>query len=145
MHTQPKRIDDRNRVVAPVSREVSGERHVLVVDDDDGVRGVSCRMLQRLGYGVSTASNGLEALVCYQANPGMISLVLLDLAMPVMDGYDCCRELCRLDPHVRVVVVTGHAPRERDPAWGGAAVRSVLYKPFTAEALEQAVRQALAC
>lgn len=144
MHTQnPTNVEGADRT-SEANRATEVRGRVLVVDDDACVREVSCRMLQRLGYAVAAAVNGRDALDYYRANPGWSDLVLLDLAMPVMDGYDCCLELRRINPLVRVVVMTGQPPKVRDPGWCGDAVRTILYKPFTADALHAAVCRALA-
>ncbi len=116
---------------------------VLVVDDDDGVREVYCRILDRLGYAVIPAVNGLDALERFAANPDGVDLVILDLAMPVMDGYECCQALQSINSHVRVLVATGHPPAEPQTGWQGQAVRGVLFKPFTAAALKEAIDRAL--
>jgi len=117
---------------------------VLVVDDDADVRGVAVRMLERVGCQVATAANGQEAVCYYGVHLRNLDLVLLDLVMPIMDGYDCCRALVELNPNVRVLIVSGHSPLNADAMWRCPSVRGLLEKPFTNGALIEAVRHALA-
>ncbi len=118
-----------------------GEGLVLVVDDDDLPRGAATRLLRDAGFEVVGAASGDEALRLYRSRPG-IAAVLLDLAMPEMDGRSCFRALRRLDPAVRVVFTSGH---ERD---GGvqelleAGGLDFVPKPFTSRELVGAVARA---
>ncbi len=81
--------------------------HILIVDDDAGVRQLLYRFLTREpeGYRVSTAVNGLEALdVVARDRP---DLVLLDLSMPGMGGIECLRRLAKEAPAVGVIAISG--------------------------------------
>lgn len=80
---------------------------LLVVDDDDAVRGVLKIMLERAGYDVLVASNGRMALGVVKAQ--RVDLVLLDIEMPEMNGFDFCGRL-RADPELKalpVIMMTG--------------------------------------
>ena len=80
---------------------------ILVVDDDDAVRGVLKIVLERAGYEVLAASSGRVALDRVKAQP--VDLVLLDIEMPEMNGFDFCG-LLRADPVLRalpVLMMTG--------------------------------------
>ena len=61
---------------------------VLLVDDEEIIREVGSKMLERMGYDVLTASSGAEALACYQEHRERIALVILDLILPDMSGGD---------------------------------------------------------
>ncbi|MCE9613109.1 MAG: response regulator [Lentisphaerae bacterium] len=130
--------------VAPAP--VAGGRapaRVLVVDDEDGVRDVMVGLLARLGYHTATATNGQEAVEYYRSNGDAIDLVLVDMQMPVMDGQTCCRELRKLNPQVRMLIMTGCAGRDSQ---AGVAVREAqgyLQKPFAAETLAQELARIL--
>jgi two-component system, cell cycle sensor histidine kinase and response regulator CckA len=84
-----------------------GTETILLVDDNESVRDVGREMLIEYGYRVITASNGREALEIYSAERESISLVILDLFMPEMGGKECLRALLRMDPQVRVLLVSG--------------------------------------
>jgi CheY-like chemotaxis protein len=74
---------------------------ILIIDDDPAIRDVLGEVLRRAGYEVSTATNGVEALT-HMRTKGAPSLILLDLMMPVMDGWEFRREQLK-DPALRSV------------------------------------------
>ena len=77
---------------------------ILLVDDEELVRDLGKRILERSGYTVLTAANGKEALDLYNREMGKISLVILDLIMPEMGGKQCLEELLKIDPKARVLI-----------------------------------------
>ena len=116
---------------------------VLLVDDEDSVRTLGARMLERIGFQALVASDGQEALELYQVRREEIVLVLLDLTMPYMDGEETFRQLLRLDPQVRVVMTSGYTENEMAPRFTGQRVCGFLEKPYTLEALTHCLREAL--
>lgn len=116
---------------------------VLVVDDDRGVRRLTARMLRAEGYQVFEAGSGAEALQTLEGDPG-IRLVVTDIVMPEMHGLDLVDRALARDPHLRVVLMTGHAPELTAQLDARESPLPVLLKPFTAEQLIETVRDALA-
>ena len=117
---------------------------ILIVDDDAANRFLAARILASGGYSIDVAVDGLDALAkIAQRCP---DLVLMDLSMPGLDGWEATRRL-RLDPlcaHVRVLAVTAHAmvgDRERAIASG---CDDVVFKPFRPADLVAAVDRLLA-
>jgi two-component system, cell cycle response regulator DivK len=113
---------------------------VLVVDDHDDLRVVIQQILEAAGFVVSTAANGLEALVvAHQMRP---AVVLMDVTMPILDGLEATRLLkaAAATRHARVIAYTG------DPVVASAAGNSmfvaVLEKPALPELVVQTVREA---
>ena len=116
------------------------EKLVLVVDDDRVVLGSMSRLLGMKGYSVLQAEDGQQALDLLKKTPRFPSVILLDLAMPIMDGYGFLK-LRAEDPILRripVVVVSGSAP-SGDPLDG---VHAYLRKPVTFERLIEIIRTA---
>lgn len=114
---------------------------VLVVEDDDGVRDVTCRTLEMNGYRVLEAASGAEALQIMARNADSVDLLLTDVVMPGMTGPALATEVTRLHPHVRVLFMTGY---QSEPAVMRLATRaSVLAKPFTAGVLISRVQEVL--
>jgi CheY-like chemotaxis protein len=110
---------------------------VLVVDDDPDLREVVGSMLQVSGYEVRCAGNGQEAVEAVAQK--MPAVVLLDMLMPVMDGWQCARELrARYGRSVPIVVVTAaeHARARADQV---GDVDGVLSKPFDMDDLLRVV------
>lgn len=116
---------------------------VLLVDDEDSVRALGARMLERIGFQALVASDGQEALELYQVRREEIVLVLLDLTMPSMDGEETLQRLRRMDPQVRVVMTSGYAETERRPRFASQPRCGFLQKPYTLETLTRCLQAAL--
>jgi len=115
---------------------------VLVVDDEPMIRSSLSRILIRQGFEVTTAENGAEALDLYRDQQHRIRLVMLDMAMPVMDGIECFRRLRALDPEVKVLVVSGYSAGQ-DAAEVLAAANGFVRKPFDLDEIQAAVHAIL--
>jgi CheY-like chemotaxis protein len=112
----------------------AGGRTILVVDDDVDVTEAVTAALTDEGYEVVTAANGHEALVYLKSEKPLPSLILLDVMMPIMDGYEFRREQSR-DPAISgipVLVCTAGAPGECLAAMGDTGR---LRKPFDLDQL----------
>lgn len=115
-------------------------RSLLVVDDDVFIRNVLADTFRDEGYTVQTAKNGAEALTTSQANPP--ALILLDLMMPVMDGWGFLEERLRQATLLRIPVIVLTAARSfANFEWDRLAVFQVLSKPFDVDQLVTTVGQ----
>ena len=123
-------------------RPQGGTGLVLVVEDREDVRTLTCRMLQELGYRVLAAEGGTEALEVARLHSGPIRLLLTDVVMPGMNGRDLVREIRRLYPGTRAIFMSGYT--DRILADGGALESKAYYlqKPFTLGQLAGVLRQA---
>ena len=110
---------------------------ILVVDDEEAIRKVAQRTLERFGYRVTTASDGAEALALYVRHQDEIAVVLTDMAMPVMDGPALIAGLRGMNPRVRVIASSGLTSAVE------VGVPHFIAKPYTASAVLKAVRKAL--
>jgi CheY-like chemotaxis protein len=103
---QPVTVQERKRSKSP---SVDSLRPlVLFVDDEPLLRKAGKRMLKSLGYEAVTASDGREALERFKEFRHRIGAVVLDVAMPNMNGVECCQELRRIDPQIPVVLASGY-------------------------------------
>ena len=120
---------------APTGAKLGDRPRVLVVDDDDDVATLVREVLHDAGYAVATAIHGaaaLEVLVTHEP-----ALILVDLRMPIMDGWSFIEQYRRRGGHARIVALTGAsdvARQERNPG-----VDAVLPKPFGIDALLETV------
>ena len=119
------------------------EETILLVDDEGIIWDVVIDMLQGLGYTVVLAADGRECVEIYRENPGKISLVLLDMVMPEMNGHDAFFALKAIDPKVRVLLQSGYVAEEdaREVLEGGAA--GFMRKPYRLAELARRIRAIL--
>jgi len=82
---------------------------VLIADDDPMITNVMQRLLQRQGIASKAVSNGREALQYLQAN--QVEVVITDILMPEMDGYELIPKLRKTAPNIRILAMTGNAPQ----------------------------------
>lgn len=108
---------------------------ILLVDDDDLVREVTASRLEEFGYTVTQAGNGPSALLTFEQDPS-IDLLVLDFAMPGMNGAEVARAARKRRPDVPLIFVTGYADLS---ALGEFATEPVLHKPFREEDLRKHV------
>jgi CheY-like chemotaxis protein len=110
---------------------------VLAVDDEPAVLNVLERILQREGYTVDTAVNGVEAMLRFIDHD--YQFVMLDIAMPRMDGADTLRLMKKLKPDVPVVTFTGHVGRGEMAETVRLGAVTCLPKPITIDQLRSAL------
>jgi len=119
-------------------------KRVLIVDDDPAQRRILEEVIKRLGYQTRTAASGDKALdILLGPDAGTISLVLLDLVMPGMDGYEVCRQL-KADPAtaaIPVVFLTGESGVDAEVAAAGGC--GYTTKPVDPATLLQLIDQHL--
>ncbi len=130
---------------APLStpiRSMSGLK-VLVVDDDDGVRTVTCSYLIKAGFPTLEARGGDEALTLFNSHQDDICLIVSDVRMPGMTGVELAQRLRETAPRVPILMVSAYAGPVVDVAGGLPVGVALLPKPYTFEALSESVRAAL--
>ncbi|HEY6041174.1 MAG TPA: GAF domain-containing protein, partial [Anaerolineae bacterium] len=128
---------------AKVNQIERGQGIVLVVDDEDVVRNVTKRMLERFGYGVMMASDGREGVDVYKTSMDRIALVLLDMTMPHMNGEETFRELRVIRPEVKVLLMSGYTEQEATSRFAGKGLAGFLQKPYTPQELHEKIQSIL--
>ncbi len=132
--------DDHAGQAAPVS---SGSECVLIVDDDAGVRDVTMRMLTRAGYTVLPASGPEDALRLIEAHQGLVHLLLTDVVMPVMGGWELAELIRRRHPGIKVLFMSGYTD---DALLHRGVLESnvrLINKPYSSGELTRVVREVL--
>jgi signal transduction histidine kinase/CheY-like chemotaxis protein len=117
-----------------------GSGTVLLVDDEETIRGIGREMLHELGFTTVTANDGREAIDIFKQNPD-ITLVILDLTMPHMDGEQCFRELRQLKPDVKVIMSSGFSEYEVTQKFTGKGLAGFVQKPYKLSVLKQAIQK----
>lgn len=115
----------------------------LVVDDDPGIREILALVLRDAGFDVVEAEGGAEALFRVGQEP-KIDVMVLDLLMPLVNGFDVLRILATDSKRPRIVVLSAIAELSDASYAQGLSADAVLSKPFRIEAVVAAVRSVLA-
>jgi len=119
-----------------------GSETILVVDDEESVRKLVTAILQSNGYSVIVAASGAAALAAFDKNAHKVDLVLTDIVMPQMDGFEVAQRLAEKRRDVKILFMSGY--RDHPIASGaGPAGRGYLSKPFTPNSLLFKVREML--
>jgi two-component system, cell cycle sensor histidine kinase and response regulator CckA len=108
---------------------------VLVVDDEAPIREITKSSLENNGYQVLVASDGLEAIDLYSQHRTNISCVILDMMMPSMDGRSTIISLQRINPHIKIIAISGLGTTSVKETLANLGVTSFLAKPYTSEEL----------
>ena len=125
----------------PLHISEGSEKTVLIVDDEEAVRSVARNTLQRRGYRTIEAADGREALEVYRRFVGEVSLVLLDLTMPYMNGEEVLRELKIIRPSVKVLLSSGFNEVEAVRRFTGKGLAGFLQKPYSAAVLAETIKR----
>ncbi|MEP6730189.1 MAG: ATP-binding protein [bacterium] len=120
-----------------------GVETVLLVEDEDGVRALGARILERHGYTVLEARNGRDALTVATQHSGAIDLLLTDVVMPEMGGKQLAEALIARDASLRVLFISGYTDGDISRRGVLDPCTAFLQKPFTARGLLGRVREVL--
>jgi two-component system, cell cycle sensor histidine kinase and response regulator CckA len=120
-----------------------GTETVLLVDDEEMIRGLWKEVLIRFGFRVFTALDGESALDFYRKNREELDLVILDLIMPGMGGVKCLEEILRIDSEAKIIVTSGHYPdgTPLDTLKAGAA--GFINKPYQIDDLLKEINRVM--
>jgi len=142
-HTpEAKRIEQRYRRQVAL-HSLIGSGLVLLVDDEEAVRHVGASMLQHAGFDVITAHDGHEAVDLFRRRRNDVDCVLLDLAMPGLDGVETFRELRRIRSDVQVVLTSGYSEQEAVNRFSGKKLAGFVQKPFRLVELMDVIKRAM--
>ncbi|MCB7304565.1 ATP-binding protein [Bariatricus massiliensis] len=138
---------DRGEVkdIPYTDHEINEEPLVLVADDNEINREIACEILHGKGYRTQEALNGKEAVDMFEeSTPGSISRILMDIRMPVMDGYEAARFIRNMDradaETVKIIALTANAFKEELERAEKAGMDGVITKPVDIEQLLAALR-----
>jgi PAS domain S-box-containing protein len=124
------------------ARPLMGSETILLVDDEEGVRKLCCAVLEANGYNVLEAGDAQSALASYDKNGHKVDLLLTDVVMRQMNGFELGQALSERTPQLKILYMSGY----RDQAGGGTTNHTpitFLNKPFTPDALLAKIREVL--
>ncbi len=120
-----------------------GSETILVVEDEDDVRAITCEFLTSSGYAVLEAANGVEALEVVARHKGRIDLVLSDMVMPKMSGTALAERLKAILPDTAMILISGYAEYSAAARDSAAKPAAVLQKPLSRASLVAKVQETL--
>lgn len=129
-----------NSKVEP-NKKISSVRNerVLYVDDEESLVILTTRMLNRLGYQITGYSNPFEALEAFRLHPEEFDVVITDLSMPGMSGFELARELMAVRPEIPIIMTSGYVRSEDQEAASQIGIRELILKPDTVDELGRAL------
>jgi len=119
----------------------TGNENVLVVDDEPALVTLLQIQLKRLGYDVTCSVKPEQALELFRQDPQGFDLVITDLTMPQMTGFELAAELISIRPDLPVILCSGKSQIVSDVT--GAEIKLVIQKPVTRSQMAQAIRTVL--
>jgi PAS domain S-box-containing protein len=115
----------------------------LVADDEESIRDIAAILLQRLGFRVLTAADGLEMVNLFTRNAGDITLLLMDLNMPKLNGVEAALRIRHINPKVPLLFMSGYPRDQVMERFGGQAHTEFIKKPFQTAELMEGVRRVM--
>jgi two-component system CheB/CheR fusion protein len=126
-----------------IREDLRGTGTVLVIDDEELIRNFTRSGLEPYGYSVLLARNGQEGARLFQERSGEIELVLLDVAMPGMDGLEALVQIREIRPDVPVLVCSGFGDVDVEARFAGKAIAGFFPKPYTVKQLARKVKECI--
>ncbi|MBI4418124.1 MAG: PAS domain S-box protein [Ignavibacteriales bacterium] len=135
-----EKFEEKRRHVGEIT---GGTETLLVVEDEEILRELVKTVLLEKGYTVLTAGDGEEALDIYRKNPQHIDLVVSDMGLPRLAGYDLFQELKSISPDVKVILASGYLEPDIRSEALKAGVKDFIQKPYFPEEILQRIRMIL--
>jgi len=126
-----------------LQKTLSGQKKILLIDDDSMVGNTVKKTLEHFGYGVDFRISPVEALNHFQRNPYGYDLIITDMTMPMMTGRELALEIMRVREDIPVIVCTGYSVTLSQEEAAKMGVKAVVMKPLTMTALEETVRKVI--
>ena len=107
-----------------------GKGTLLIVEDEESVRSIMGNSLKTLGFRVLLAANGKEGVEMFKSRHKEIDLVLLDMVMPQMNGEEVYKEIHKIKPDAKILVMSGYSEDDVLEIFAGRTIEGFLQKPF---------------
>ena len=120
-----------------------GNERILFVDDEEMLADMGKNMLERIGYEVTVRKSSLEALQKFQNQPDQFDLVITDLTMPGMTGYELARRILQIRPNIPIILCTGYSATISEEQAKAIGVKEFALKPLVRNDIARIIRKAL--
>ena len=115
----------------------------LVVDDEKAVLRVCATMVKHCGFKVITACDGIDAVAKFRAHADEITLVVMDLIMPNMDGIAAMSEIQNIKPDIRVIISSGFNEEELSERLANAPPSGLIQKPYSLNLIKAEIQRVM--
>ena len=129
-----------NTAIEPVP---TGNEHILLIDDEEMLVEMGKAMLTRMGYRVTTRTNGFEALATFRNEPDAFDLVISDQTMPGMTGSELARRMMAIRPDLPIILCTGYSSTVSEEEAKMLGIKGFAFKPLTKKEVGILVRKIL--
>jgi CheY-like chemotaxis protein len=123
--------------------EWRGYGTVLIADDEAAIRSITAALLERLGFRVITAADGFETVDLYTEHAGDITLLLMDLNMPRLNGIEAVLRIRHINPKVPVLFMSGYPREQVMERFGQQPHTDFIRKPFQSSELLDGIRNVM--
>ena len=137
----PKELENKKASVTDLDWRGTGT--ILVVDDEEDVRIASKLILEEIGFRVMTAEDGRAGLAEFQEHRHDITVVLLDLTMPHMNGQELLKEIREINQGIPVILSSGYTEEDALKRFSGTGINGFIQKPYQVEALIDKIRKVI--
>lgn len=121
----------------------TGTEKILFVEDQVELLKISRKVLERLGYSVTTRSNGQSALELFKSDPSAFDLIITDQAMPIMKGTELAVEILKLRPGIPIILITGFSEQINDEDYKSHGIAAYAMKPIQMNKIASLIRHVL--
>ncbi|NIR16763.1 MAG: response regulator [Desulfobacterales bacterium] len=134
---------EARKVEEHLTEPEGGSETILLVDDEEPIRGLGTQILEEFGYTVLTAANGEGALQLYSEEQEKIDMIILDLIMPGMGGKHCLVELLKINLEAKVAIASGYSPDGPTKEILKNGAKGFISKPYDLRQMLKVVREVL--
>ena len=125
------------------TRLKKGQGNILVVDDEKAIAESSCNILTILGYSAVMETDSIKAIDNIKNNPAHYDLVLTDMTMPHLDGFELAKQIKKVNPDISIVLTTGFSHGLTKKKCRAAGITNMVMKPMTASELSLTIEKAM--
>ena len=121
----------------------TGTECILIVDDEATIVQLLKKTLEKLGYEVAGRTSGMEAIALFKAKPDQFDLIITDMTMPHMTGYQLSRQLVEIRKDIPIIICTGFHEKISEETNKEIGIRAIVMKPILQNVLSQTIRKVL--
>jgi len=138
----------QENVIAPMDTDAIepiqvGSERILLVDDEEAIVKMAKKMLERLGYHVTSRTRSMEALEVFTADPDQFDVIISDMTMPEMTGIQLARKMRAIRPDIPVIICTGFSDQIDKENSRQMGIQGYISKPVVQREFAQMIREVL--